>query len=119
MSGWLKARPRDATVRPIRTETRRLTAAGSDLGLKPRASATGLRQHRAVGRGRNQALPAKLASKLWRAGRCFLQAVGVLVLFTVARALGLLGPPRYVYVSVSLLVVALALIAWADRRDTC
>jgi hypothetical protein len=27
-----------------------------------------------------------------RAGLCFLQAVGVLVLFTVARALGLLGP---------------------------
>jgi hypothetical protein len=49
---------------PRGTETRRLTAVGSDLGLKPRASATGLRQHRAVGRGRNQALPAKLASKL-------------------------------------------------------
>ena len=55
-----------------------------------------------------------------KAGRCFLQTVGVLVLFTVARALGLLGPPRYVYVSVSLLVVALVLIAWsagATRAD--
>ncbi len=55
-----------------------------------------------------------------RAGLCFVQAVGVLVLFTLARALGLLGPPRYVYVSVSLLVVALALIAWrtgATRAD--
>jgi CAAX protease family protein len=55
-----------------------------------------------------------------KAGRCFLQTVGVLVLFTVARALGLLGPPRYVYVSVSLLVAALILIAWragATRAD--
>ena len=55
-----------------------------------------------------------------KAGRCFLQTVGVLVLFTVARALGLLGPPRYVYVSVSLLVAALVLIAWsagATRAD--
>jgi membrane protease YdiL (CAAX protease family) len=55
-----------------------------------------------------------------RAGPCFLQAVGVLVLFTIARALGLLGPPRYVYVPVSLLVVALVLIAWragATRAD--
>ena len=55
-----------------------------------------------------------------RAGPCFLQAVGVLVLFTIARALGLLGPARYVYVSVSLLVVALVLIAWragATRAD--
>ena len=55
-----------------------------------------------------------------KAGRCFLQTVGVLVLFTVARALGLLGPPRYVYVSVSLLTVALVLIAWsagATRAD--
>jgi membrane protease YdiL (CAAX protease family) len=55
-----------------------------------------------------------------RAGPCFLQAVGVLVLFTIARALGLVGPPRYVYVPVSLLVVALVLIAWrngATRAD--
>ena len=42
------------------------------------------------------------------AGRCFLQTVAVLVLFTVARTLGLLGPP---IVSVSLLTVALVLIA--------
>ena len=55
-----------------------------------------------------------------KAGRCFLQTVGVLVLFTVARAAGLLGAPRYVYVSVCLLVVALVLIAWsagATRAD--
>jgi uncharacterized protein len=54
------------------------------------------------------------------AGRCFLQTVGVLVLFTVARAFGLLGPPRYVYISVSLLTVALVLIALtagATRSD--
>src|SRR5690242_18061731 len=48
-----------------------------------------------------------------RAGRCFTAAVAVLVLFNVARSLGLLGPPRYAWVSVSLLTVALALIAWA------
>ena len=48
-----------------------------------------------------------------KAGRCFLQTVGVLVLFTVARAAGLLGPPKYVYVSVGLLTVALVLIAWS------
>jgi uncharacterized protein len=48
-----------------------------------------------------------------RAGRCFTAAVAVLVLFNVARSLGLLGPPRYAWVSVSLLAVALALIAWA------
>jgi len=55
-----------------------------------------------------------------KAGRCFLQTVGVLVLFTVARATGLLGAPRYVYVSVCLLTVALVLIAWsagATRAD--
>jgi len=50
-----------------------------------------------------------------KAGRCFLQTVGVLVLFTVARATGLLGAPRYVYVSVCLLTVALVLIAWSAR----
>ena len=44
------------------------------------------------------------------AGRCFLQTVAVLVLFTVARTLGLLGPP---IVSVSLLTVALVLVAWS------
>ena len=47
-----------------------------------------------------------------KAGCCFLLTVGVLVLFTVARAFGLFGPPRYVYVSVGLLTVALVLIAW-------
>jgi len=36
-----------------------------------------------------------------------------LVLFTVARASGLLGPPKYAYVSVGLLTVALVLIAWS------
>jgi membrane protease YdiL (CAAX protease family) len=64
-----------------------------------------------------------------KAGRCFLQTVGVLVLFTVARAAGLLGPPKYVYVSVGLLTVALVLIAWSaggtradlglGRTDVC
>jgi membrane protease YdiL (CAAX protease family) len=47
-----------------------------------------------------------------RAGRCFLQAVAVLVLFNVARAAGLLGPPGYDYLFIGLLVAALALIAW-------
>ena len=47
-----------------------------------------------------------------RAGRCFLQVVAVLVLFSVARAAGLLGQPGYVYLSVGLLTAALALIAW-------
>ncbi len=53
-------------------------------------------------------------------GRCFLLTVGVLVLFTVTRAFGLFGPPRYVYVSVGLLTVALILIArtaGATRAD--
>jgi membrane protease YdiL (CAAX protease family) len=44
------------------------------------------------------------------AGRCFVQTVGVLVVFTVARAFGLLGPPA---VSISLLIAALVLIAWS------
>jgi uncharacterized protein len=51
------------------------------------------------------------------AGRCFLQAVGVLVLFTVARAFGLLGPP---IVAACVLTVALVLVAWragATRAD--
>jgi membrane protease YdiL (CAAX protease family) len=43
------------------------------------------------------------------AGRCFAQTVGVLVLFTVARTFGLLGP---LPVAVGLLTAALALIAW-------
>jgi membrane protease YdiL (CAAX protease family) len=55
-----------------------------------------------------------------KAGRCFLSAVAVLALFNVARSLGLLGPARYAYVSVILLVAVLALIAWttgATRAD--
>jgi CAAX protease family protein len=51
------------------------------------------------------------------AGRCFLLTVGVLVVFTVARWFGLLGPPVE---AVSLLVAALILIAWgtgATRAD--
>ena len=47
-----------------------------------------------------------------KAGRCFLETVAVLVLFNVLRAAGLLGPPGYDWISVSLLVVVLALIAW-------
>jgi membrane protease YdiL (CAAX protease family) len=45
------------------------------------------------------------------AGRCFVLTVGVLVLFTVARSFGLLGP---LPVAVSLLVAALVLIAWSS-----
>jgi CAAX protease family protein len=45
-----------------------------------------------------------------KAGRCFAQTVGVLVLFSVARTFGLLGRDT---VAISLLVAALALIAWA------
>ena len=41
--------------------------------------------------------------------RCFVQTVAVLVLFTVARTLGLLGPPA---VAAGLLVAALILVAW-------
>jgi membrane protease YdiL (CAAX protease family) len=55
-----------------------------------------------------------------KASRCFLQTVGVLILFTVERAAGWLGPPVYVWVSVGLLTAALALIAWttgATRAD--
>ncbi len=44
------------------------------------------------------------------AGRCFAQTVGVLVVFTVARAFGLLGPPA---AAVGLLIAALVLIAWS------
>lgn len=43
------------------------------------------------------------------AGRCFLLSMAVMVLFVVGRWFGLLGPPA---VSASLLVAALALIAW-------
>jgi membrane protease YdiL (CAAX protease family) len=52
-----------------------------------------------------------------KAGRCFVQAVGVLVLFSVARTFGLLGPEA---VGIGLLVAALALVAWsagASRDD--
>jgi len=55
-----------------------------------------------------------------KAGRCFVQATAVLVLFNVARSLALLGPPRYVYVPVSVLTVALVAVAWtagATRAD--
>jgi membrane protease YdiL (CAAX protease family) len=55
-----------------------------------------------------------------KASRCFLQTVGVLVLFTVARAAGWLGPLVYVWVSVGLLTAVLALVAWtadATRAD--
>jgi membrane protease YdiL (CAAX protease family) len=48
-----------------------------------------------------------------RAGRCFPQAVAVLVLFTAARAAGLLSPARYDYLAIGLLTAALAVIAWA------
>jgi CAAX protease family protein len=52
-----------------------------------------------------------------KAGRCFAQTVGVLGVFTVARTFGLLGPEA---VAISLLVAALALVAWsagASRDD--
>jgi CAAX protease family protein len=45
------------------------------------------------------------------AGRCFVLTVGVLVLFTIARGYGLLGPN---VVAVSLLMAALVLIAWSS-----
>jgi uncharacterized protein len=47
-----------------------------------------------------------------KAGRCFAQTVGVLVLFTIARGYGLLGPT---VLAVSLLTAVLALIAWRAR----
>ena len=55
-----------------------------------------------------------------RAGCCFLLAVAALAVFNVTRGLGLLGPSRYEWVSVSLLTGALVLIAWstgATRAD--
>jgi membrane protease YdiL (CAAX protease family) len=45
-----------------------------------------------------------------KAGRCFVQTVAVLVLFTVARQFHVLGP---LPVSIGLLTAALALIAWS------
>jgi len=48
-----------------------------------------------------------------KAGRCFLETVAVLVLFSAVRAAGLLeGPLRYVWVQMGLLIVVLALVAW-------
>jgi CAAX protease family protein len=44
-----------------------------------------------------------------RARRCFVQTVGVLVLFTIGRSFGLLGP---LPVAVGLLTAALILVAW-------
>jgi len=56
-----------------------------------------------------------------KAGRCFLETVAVLVLFSAVRAAGLLeGPLRYIWVQMGLLVIVLALVActagamWAD-----
>ena len=46
-----------------------------------------------------------------KAGRCFLQTVGVLVLFSVARTFHLLGPEG---LGVGLLIAALLLIAWGN-----
>jgi membrane protease YdiL (CAAX protease family) len=50
-----------------------------------------------------------------RAGRCFLLSVGVLVLFTIARGYGWLGPAA---VAAGLLTAALALVAWNARATT-
>jgi uncharacterized protein len=46
-----------------------------------------------------------------KAGRCFVQTVGVLVLFSVLRTFHLLGPEG---VGVGLLIAALLLIAWSN-----
>ena len=53
---------------------------------------------------------AQAPAKTMKAGRCFLQTIGVLALFTVARSYGLLGPPL---VAGGLLTGALVLIAWS------
>jgi len=45
-----------------------------------------------------------------KAGRCFLLTVGVLVVFTVVRGYGSLGPP---VVTVAVLMGALVLVAWS------
>jgi membrane protease YdiL (CAAX protease family) len=50
-----------------------------------------------------------------KAGRCFLQSVAILVLFTGLRAFGLLGPSRYVWVPVGILTAALVLTASTAR----
>jgi len=55
-----------------------------------------------------------------KASRCFLLTVGVLVLFTVARAAGWLGSPGYAWLPVVMLTAVLALVAWtagATRAD--
>ena len=55
-----------------------------------------------------------------KARRCFRQTVTAMVLFTAARAAGLPGPVRYVWVSVGLLTAVLVLVAWtagAARAD--
>src|SRR5262249_32189856 len=57
----------------------------------------------------SDALSAR-SSPVVKAGRCFVQTVGLLVLFSVARTFGLLGQPA---VSVGLLVLALVLVAWS------
>ena len=46
------------------------------------------------------------------AGRCFGQTVGLLLLFSIARALGVLGPP---VVSAGILTAGVVLIAWRAR----
>lgn len=53
---------------------------------------------------------AQAPAKTMKAGLCFLQTIGVLALFTVARSYGLLGPPL---VAGGLLTGALVLIAWS------
>jgi len=56
-----------------------------------------------------------------KARRCFVETVAVLVLFSAAREAGLLvGPARYLWVQIGLLVAVLALVAWtsgATRAD--
>src|SRR5580704_2878294 len=63
------------------------------------------------GRGMRQRKgSAQAPAKVMKAGRCFLLTVGVLVVFTVARGYGLLGPP---VVTVAVLMGALVLVAWS------
>ena len=68
--------------------------------------------------GGAQSLAARPAGQhVVSARRCFVLTVGVLVLFTVARTFGLLGPP---VAAASLLTAVLVLIAWstgATRAD--
>ena len=53
---------------------------------------------------------AQAPAKVMKAGRCFLLTVGVLVVFTVVRGYGSLGPP---VVTVAVLMGALVLVAWS------